>query len=116
MMNVLMLLLCYYSCLWVAPLSLLEGPVIFTATLELGILIVFNKYQTQGVYQRAYGAKAEVDGMSRYEYKKHDDDAQEDVHARRHVYRQRVKDTAQDRPGESDSEETNIRERISQQP
>ena len=46
MMNVYVIIICYCSCMWVSPLCLLEGPVILTATFELGILIVFNEDQT----------------------------------------------------------------------
>jgi len=92
-----------------------ERLVLFSATFEFRILIIFHENKTQRVNQRTDRTETNVDRVTNQQDQQHANRTQDNIHSFRHVDGQRVEHAPQNRPGQPDCEQTDVRKRISQQ-
>ena len=87
----------------------------FSTTFKLSILIILYEDKTQRMDKRTDRTKSDVDRVAYQQDDQHTDRTQHDVHTFRHIHSQRIEYATQDRTGQADSEQTDIRQCITQQ-
>ena len=115
------LFFCYYLISFLRetlPLLFLcffERLVFFSTAFELCILIILHENKTQRVNQRTDRTETDIDRMTDQQDQQHTNRTQDNIHPFCHIDGQRVEYPPQNRPGQTNCEQTNVRKRISQQ-